>query len=254
MKWSKNRYTVCHFDKLRILSFGERAEIVEETRHAYLQGIKKAANFLKLGSEMPFATVYLCPSRSEYDLFVAHLTSTPTKKSRVGQPQGAELYLLTPSAYPIDAESFFLGSDGQYKKEKYHRLVVHECVHMVEEAVRPRGAMETIPLWWSEGLAVYLSEQFREEDIREHMSADSHLFESMGLDSLTGEKAYTWGWTVVRFVEGAFGSEAIAQFSREEGEVELHRFLGISKAQFEEKWRNHAHRAVYELPNPDLGP
>jgi len=251
MKRSTNQYTVCHFDKLRILSFGECAEIVEETCHAYLQGIGMASELLKPDDEMPFSTVYLCPSRSEYDMFAAHLTATPTSKGRVGQPQGSELYLLAPSAYPTDPAPLYLGADGLYDKEKYRRLIIHECVHMVEEVVRPRGAMETIPPWWSEGLAVYTSDQFREEDIQRLMSADLDSFKSMGLDFLIGVRAYVWGWTVVRFVIERYGAEAVARFSRENGDVQLQDFLGVSKEKFEEDWRGRVGQTLLEVPKPD---
>jgi len=75
----------------------------------------------------------------------------------MAQPQRTDLVVLSPSAY--EQHSIF-----RYFLDEYRRLLFHEMTHMFEEYLAPASAMEAVPRWWSEGLAVYLSGQWKYDD------------------------------------------------------------------------------------------
>ncbi|MFC1706492.1 hypothetical protein ACFL59_06665 [Planctomycetota bacterium] len=125
------------------------------------------------------------------------------------------MYLLSPAAWPSEAVPELLGEDGRYDPAIYLRLLVHETVHMVEEDISPRDAMDARPEWFSEGLAVYLSEQFcTERDMIGGMLADLEKGSLPALSGMCGPAAYLWGWTVIRFLERRFGWKRIVTVLR----------------------------------------
>jgi hypothetical protein len=65
------------------------------------------------------------------------------------------MVVISPSAYAVH-------TTFKYIPDEFRRLLIHELIHMMEEFLTPD--IETTPRWWSEGLAVYLSGQWRFED------------------------------------------------------------------------------------------
>jgi hypothetical protein len=173
MRRSEAEFRVAFFERARVLFVAGQAHLAEPTYEAFLEGLRGAIAYLPLPERVPFANLFLLPSRDEFDRFVGHITSTPTHASRVGQSRGQDIYLLSPAAYTTDAAPNWRGPDGQADLGMFRRLVAHETVHLVEEALSPREAMEVRPGWWSEGLAVRISNQHRlDADVRDHMRAD----------------------------------------------------------------------------------
>ncbi len=205
MKTMPSRYRIVHHGRLRVIFVERDRGAVEPT----VTGMEAAASSVRdrFGlSDWPLLNVFLAPSRVEYDQLVAHLTPTPTQPSRVAQPQGHDLYLLSPEAYPSDAVPGLLGRDGRYDPGMYRRLLAHEAVHLAEEWISPPGAMEARPAWFSEGLAVYVSKQYcADRDLIDGMLAKLEQGHLPPLSDMCGPSAYLWGWTVIRFLERRFG-------------------------------------------------
>ena len=138
---------------------------------------------------------------------------------------------LSPPAY--DEHSVF-----QYERAEFERLIVHEMVHIFEEYLSPN--IEESPLIWSEGLAVYLSEQWRyEPDFNVNVK---RTFESKSLPKLSKivsghENAYHWGWTVVMAIEARYGRELINHIVRNYSDGDIFSFVEDSFADFEHFWR-----------------
>jgi hypothetical protein len=68
------------------------------------------------------------------------------------------------------------------------------------------------PRWWSEGLAVYLSRQWRYEDEFRKAVIDGIAEKDIpGFRQIEVERklAYDWGWTIVRFIESVYGRDMI---------------------------------------------
>jgi hypothetical protein len=244
---SKALFRITRFDDCRILHTDIDLDIINSIHDAFYEGIALASRELGLTEPMPYCTIYVCPNRVEYDLLVKYLTATPTNPGRVGQPQGSELYLLSPTAYGVDALPSFLGHNGQYDQPMFHRLIVHECIHMVEEQVRPRGAMEVVPAYWSEGLAIFFSGQHVEQDLLERMKADLDGGGVPPLSGLSGAATYVWGWTLVKFLIDRDEPDSLARFSRESGETSLATFLQVPEEEFEKAWRTYAEEAAKDV-------
>jgi hypothetical protein len=234
-------YRMAHFDRARVLFAPGQSGLAETTYDAYLGGVARALKWMALPDEFPFANLYLAPSRVEFDLLVAHITRTPTDPWRVGQPLGLDLCLLSPDAYPADAAPAWLGSDGLCDSGMYARLVAHETVHMVEEFHSPREAMENRPMWWSEGLAVLISEQHRiDHDVRDHLRADLDAGTLPEIEELHGGPAYTWAWAVVDCLRRTVGRKKVTELITGTDGGDILGLLGVDRERFDPQWRDHA--------------
>lgn len=137
-------------------------EFVKETSVALKEAIKLFSEYFVLEKSFPPIRAVLAPNRKAYDYLIKELLKVdieiPSNPGRIAQPQRTDLVILAPSAYSKD-------SIYKYSPKKYKRLIFHEVVHMFEEHLSPN--IETSPRWWGEGLAIYLSEQWKyEDDIR----------------------------------------------------------------------------------------
>ncbi len=153
----------------------------------------------------------LAPCRSEYERLVTELLGVPIElpshPGRIAQPQGTDLVFLSPAAY---AEH----SHYPYDQAEFGRLVFHEMTHVFEECLSPD--IERQPLWWSEGLAVYLSGQWRFDSpfrFREPVAESIMKGIVPELPRLEADwyTANAWGWTLVMYIERQWGREMVAE-------------------------------------------
>ncbi len=151
-------------------------------------------------SNFSFFNLFCCSSRKEFDKFVQLFTRIPTGESRVAQPQGHDLYISSPKCYKNDAKCYALEQSPFYDVEDFKRTIIHETVHIWEELNSPNGAMEIRPLWWSEGLAVCLSEQYEEKEFKKRLKADCAQGFIPKLAEMTGWRAYVWGCVLIQFL------------------------------------------------------
>ncbi|MCK5071810.1 MAG: hypothetical protein KAQ98_00175 [Bacteriovoracaceae bacterium] len=232
-----NLYKTSHYKESRVIYPKDEDNIAEQTYQSFKLGINKTLQYFNLNIKLPLFNIFIVPNRKEYDSFVAHLTSIPTSKGRVGQPQLVDLYLLSPLAYKTDADEFYINKDGSYNEQIYKRLVIHESVHMIEELISPKDSMEVRPLWWSEGLAVLISEQYRlDSDIIEYMRKDLFNKQLPRIQMLEGVSSYTWGWSLVKFCIDNFGIDKIIKIMKETCDKDIIQYLNITESELEKKW------------------
>ncbi|MFU8796546.1 MAG: hypothetical protein ACNA7X_04550, partial [Dehalococcoidia bacterium] len=179
----------------------------------------------------------LVPSRREYDRLVVDLLGVdievPSNPGRVAQPQRTDIVFLSPSAYRQH-------STYSYDADEYRRLVFHELVHVFEEHLSPD--IEAAPRWWSEGLAAYLSGQWR--------CADRFRFRQPVLEGITlghvpriseieadVQLCYAWGWTLVMFIEKAYSRDTVVRIVRECDDGDVLSTLGEDPHAFEKGWQ-----------------
>ena len=258
MRRSDTDYRVAHLDRARVFHAPHDADLVGVTHTAFSTGLSRVLDYLGVTDEFPLANLFLLPDRAEFDRFVAHLTPTPTTPGRVGQPQGHDLYLLSPTAYPTDASPAWLGPDGRCDMAMYARLIAHEAVHMAEEHLSPREAMENRPAWWSEGLAVLLSEQHRyDHDVLEHMRTDLEASVLPTLDEMVGGPAYTWAWAPVDCTLRNLDREKVVAMITGTSGADILELLGLERERFGRDWRSHATaeaRAILEAADGSSPP
>lgn len=216
----------------------------------YIEGYKPSAEetFIDLKEALVFLSRYFClkkpfppirailvPNRREYDHLVINLLGvdieTPSDPSRIAQPQKTDLVFLSPSAYREH-------SIYKYNPAEYRRLVLHELTHVFEEYLTPD--IETTPRWWSEGLAVYLSEQWRYEGefrqpvlkgIKEKFIPDIEEIQ------VSRKLCYNWGWTIVMFIESTYGKEMILKIVRECDNGNVFEILSEDVRNFKKRWK-----------------
>ncbi len=193
-------------------------------------------SYFLLSNPFPKVRAVLVTHRNEFDRLVRDLLrveiEVPSHPARLAQPQRTDMVVLSPSAYA--SHSIFT-----YIPAQFRRLLIHELVHMVEEQLTPD--MEASPRWWSEGLAVYLSEQWRYEDEFRKAALDGIAQNNIpGFRQIEAERtlAYDWGWTIVWFVESAYGRHMIVRVVKECADGNVFSVLGETATSLETRWRN----------------
>jgi hypothetical protein len=184
-----------------------------------------------------FVCATLAPHRRAFDQLVADVLRVeieiPSDPHRIAQAQGTQIVFLSPSAYASE-------SAYEYFRDDYVRMVHHELVHVVQELLSP--GIENSPLWWDEGLAVYLSGQWRH--------GSSFRFREPVLEALRDTRlptfsqveqdrslAYSFGWTLVRFIEWEKGNKAIADVVRRMEDGDVLGALDEDPVSFEVRWQ-----------------
>jgi len=188
-------------------------------------------------TSLPRIRAVLAPDRDRFDALVADLLRVqierPSDPRRIAQPQRGDIVLLSPSAY---AEH----SSYEYVPDDYRRMISHELVHVLQEQLSPN--IEESPLWWDEGLAVYLSEQWRTASqfcFREQVLRDvrSKRIPALAAAFSDPSLAYSFGWTLVRFLEQEHGREAIVAAVKNVSDGNVLAALGENPASLEESWQ-----------------
>jgi hypothetical protein len=199
------------------------------------QELPSLTDYFLLQELFPKVRVVLVINRNEYDRLVRELLRVevegPSSPYRIAQPQRTDMVVLSPSAY--ESHSVYHYDPGEFR-----RLLIHELVHMLEEHLSPD--IEASPRWWSEGLAVYLSEQWRYEDVSVKTVLDAIAKNNIpGFSQIEAENrlAYDWGWTIVRFMESSYGKEMILRMVRESTDGNVFSVIGETAEVLEKKWK-----------------
>ena len=69
--------------------------------------------------------------------------------------------------------------------------------------------MDIRPGWFSEGLAMYISESYTERKFKVRLKDDYEKGTVPLPEEMTGEKAYTWGCVLFEFLIRRFGAQKI---------------------------------------------
>lgn len=231
------KYNIRQFGKARVIFTDRDENVVGETYDAAVSAVRSVLRYFGLKLEFPLINLFIVPSRKEYDRFVAHLTRVPTDKWRLGQPQGHDFYLISPNSYPADVSANYLDSEGACDRGMYKSFIKHEIVHMVEELISPMGAMELRPQWWGDGLAVYITGQYRDRITSKCMKRDLAAGKIPGIDGLKGGPAYIWGWSLVRYIEKRFGRKKILEILQTTCEQDIPGLLKLGKKALERDWQ-----------------
>lgn len=206
-----------------------------------LMSLKKAnkllENYFKLDKSIQSIRAILVPTRVEYERLVTKLLGVnieiPSNPGRLAQPQKKDIVFLSPSAYKSD-------SVYKYVPEEYERLTFHELTHLFEEYLSPD--IEVVPRWWSEGMAVNLSGQWKQYDqfgFRKPVETAIRENRIPTLEQINNSipLAYDWGWTMVMCIEDKYGSEAIVCIVKKCADDDILKFLNEQPETFEKSWR-----------------
>jgi predicted nucleotidyltransferase len=237
-------YRTVRMADLRIDYTSEDDPFVQETCRALRAALKFLCEYFGLKEAFPPVRVILTPNRPEFDRCVREVLrleiEVPSLPSRIAQPQRTDLIVLSPRVWEKEYNT--------YSPEDYRRLIAHEATHIVEEYLSPN--CEAVRRWWSEGLAMHLSDHWRDspelEEVRRCVVANQvpALAEidvapdgAGPLPRKAVKDAYVWGWTLVKFMETCHGRETIRQVVSACSDGDVFRAAAIDRPRFEQEWK-----------------
>jgi len=194
------------------------------------------AAYFEVDRPLPLVRAILAADREAFDALVADRLRVeierPSDPRRVAQSQGTDIVLLSPSVYATQ-------SAYRYVRDDFRRMVRHELVHVFQERLSP--GIEASPLWWDEGLAVYLSEQWRHNSpfrFREPVLESVREGRLPALAAVRTDRslAYSFGWTLVRFIERRWGKDAVVRVVHRMRDGDVFAALEEGVGRFEEAW------------------
>jgi len=224
-------------DRIEVYYLERDRTFAEDTASSLMNAASKLAEYFEVNEPLPFIRAILAPDRDAFDVLVADLLGVqierPSDPRRIAQPQETDIVLLSPSAYATQ-------STYSYVPDDFQRMATHELVHVVQELLSP--GIEESPLWWDEGLAVYLSNQwqhmgqfrFREPVIESIRDGQAPTLSAIQTDH---SLAYEFGWTLVRFIEQKKGKAAIVRVVKQMKDGDVFTALGVDAVSFQEAWQ-----------------
>jgi hypothetical protein len=231
-----NNYLRLGDEKVEIMYVEGEREFAQESFDTLGNALSIVTSYFSIAEPFPKIRAVLVRNRNEFDRLVRDLLHVeiefPSNPARIAQPQRTDMVVLSPSAY--ENHSIF-----KYIPDQFRRLLFHEMVHMVEEHLSPN--IEASPRWWGEGLAVYLSGQWLNDDEFRKPALDGIAQNDIpGFHQVEAERrlAYDWGWTIVRFIESAYGKEMILRIVKECPDGNVFSVIGEEAGCLEKRWRD----------------
>ncbi|MFA5033032.1 MAG: hypothetical protein WC614_08435 [bacterium] len=217
---------------------------VNETCLGILKGIRLLKAYFNIKKKLPSIVVTLAENRKEYNFTLRNefgLNIRKTPLTRIAQPKGTHLLLLSPNAYEHD-------SIYTYKRDEYIRLMIHEVTHIITRIIS--CGEENMPRWFEEGLSVYLSKQWLYEDeFKELVLREVSTNNIPSLMEIIQNRIYyySWGWTVVKYIEKFYGKKMILEIIEKCKQYDIFKIIGEESNFLEEKWRKNLKKNIEHL-------
>jgi len=229
LKLGRNLIDVCYVER--------DCSYAEDIAATLAKSIDTLVAYFDITESLPRIRAILAPDRDAFDVLVADLLDVqierPSDPRRIAQPQKTDIVFLSPSAYA--AESAY-----DYVPDDFLRMAHHELVHVIQELLSP--GIEESPLWWDEGLAVYFSNQWMfggQFRFREPVLESIRDGQAPGMSAIQADHslAYSFGWTIVRFIDQEMGTDSITKIVRQMRDGDVFSLLGMDAGVLEERWR-----------------
>lgn len=230
-------YAQCAGNRATVYYAEPDRAFAEETVTVLGHAARSLTAYFEPDMPLPPVRAILVPHRDAFDELVADVLKIeierPSDPRRIAQPQRTDMVFLSPSAYGTESAYTYVPDD-------YLRMVHHELVHVFEEHLSPD--IESSELWWGEGLAVYLSGQWRHQgqfEFREPALKAVREGRAPSLSEIRNAPslAYAFGWTFVRFIEQTKGKAAIVRSVKQVDDGNVLAQLGEDPAEFEQAWQ-----------------
>jgi hypothetical protein len=124
----------------------KKDKLVEKLYNESMQELDK---FFKINWTINTPVLIIVPDRRKFD----EIYNKKTENWLVGWNTGKFIFIL-------DRKNFEKESCHKYSKENYKKLIKHELCHSFCDALSYR---KFYPMWFSEGVAIYLSGQIKEK-------------------------------------------------------------------------------------------
>jgi len=246
-------------DRLTVEYTDRDSGFVEATHQDLAESVRFLTDFFELKEAFPPIRTILVPDRLEFDRCVKEILrigiDVLSNPWVVAAPQRTDLVVLSPLAW--DPGTWC------YSPETYGRLLLHEATHIFEEYLSPN--VEAAPMWWSEGLGAYLSNQWTEDKDRlrvmegiqnKTISTLADMEAARKLSDAATKLCFVWGWTLVMFIDQRHGKRMIGRIVRECADGDVFRVLGTSRERLEKEWKEwlpSLYNAFPPFPRPIRG-
>ena len=234
-------FTVLFRGRYRVFITPRDLDLVDAVVSNLDAGISRIESVFATKADIPFINFFLCPSRLVFDEFLRVITKIPTDATRIGTPQGHDMYILSPKTYRADAPHYGRQNPPYYDVVDFRRIVIHELVHLWEELSSPKGAMEAEEDWFSEGMAMYISEWYLDEKERRRLESDY----SQGIipkpEELSEERNYTWGCVLFEFLLKELGPAPLLEMIRETNHQNKMALLGLEESSYWQRYLGFVH-------------
>ena len=203
---------------------------VDATLDHLSSAIRYLTDYFQLPGSFPAIRAILVPNRPEFDRCVKEVLridiEVPSDPCRTAQPQRTDLILLSPAAYENGVT--------EYTPEAYRRLITHETVHIFEEYLSPD--IEKTARWWSEGLAMHLSGQWKEGE-RERVVQEIAADRIPSIADMQHGPITSKGWTIVMCIDQVHGKGLLRRIVNECEAGIVFAILDEDPRQFEAEWK-----------------
>ena len=227
-------YRYVQNENITVYYIGNDSRFVVEIKEGIIDACKELEEYFQLGDRKFSIRAILAMNRREYDYMskiILKLSSNNTsKRSEVAITSKNDLLILSPFAY--EEESTYTYDDNQLKK-----IIYSQVVHIFHEFLSLNS--EVSYTWLGQGIAMYLSELWKEGEVKkvidEAIKNDiiPHLKEIQGNKSLYK----TWAWTIVKYIEETYGKETINKIIRSYDEEDIFNIIKSSINDFEVQWK-----------------
>lgn len=223
--------TSCHFEIYHL----EEDDLAKKTSTTLENALIFCKQYFSLDDQFPKIRVVFVPNRDEFDRLVRDLLRVeieiPSHPARIAQTQRFDMLVLSPIAYEKHATFTF-------EPDAFNRLLFHELIHIVEEYLSPN--IEVIPNWWSEGLAIYLSKQWLNDENFRKPALDGIKFNQIpDINQIEKDRvlSYDWGWTIVHYLTQIRGKEMIDKIVNECEDGNVINIIAEDVHAFEYEWK-----------------
>ena len=234
-------FSVMFRGRYRIMITERDTDVVETIVSNLDYGIRRIEELFSTEAEIPFLNLFLCPSRLIFNYFLRPWRIALPGTGSIGTAQGHDLYILSPKCYRSDAPYYGRDKSPYYDVVDFKRIVVHELVHLWEELSSPREAMELGDDWFSEGMAMYASEWYREPREELRLKADYAQGIIPKPEELSGNRNYTWGCVLFEFLLREVGPKRLLDMIKETNHKNIIALLGLERKSFWERYLDYVH-------------
>ena len=210
-------------------------EIAQIASHELEKALAFCRQYFSLDDNFPIIRCVFVTNRDEFDRLVRDLLRVkieiPSNPARIAQTQRFDMVMLSPGAYHEHSPYI-------YNADSFNRLLFHELVHIIEEYLSPN--IEAIPNWWSEGLAIYLSDQWRFDDIFRNPALEGinqNCIPSLSEIESDRRLSYDWGWSIVFYIESLYGQSMLKKIITEFDDGDILKIISNDIRGLELEWK-----------------
>ncbi len=221
-------------ENITVYYVGNDSRFVIEVMEGVLYSYKELEKYFQLKDREFSIRTILAMNRREYDYMGEAILklkrNSASKRSEVTITSKNDLLILSPFAY--EEESTY-----DYEGEMLQKLIYSQVVHIFNEFLSLNP--EASSTWFGQGIAIYLSKLWNEENINKEIkkAIKEDMIPSLKMIQENKSLYKTWGWTIVRYIEDVYGKEIINEIIRKYDVDDIFNILKCSIDDFEVQWK-----------------